>query len=52
MQVKYTGEIFNPCESDNELSLKLLEGVTESITHNECSDSEYTNVVTVDIKEE
>lgn len=51
MQIKYTGEIFNPLESDNELSLKLLEGITESIAHNECSDGEYTNVVMVDIKE-
>ena len=51
MQIKYTGEIFNPCKSDNHLSLKLLEGITESIVHNECSDGEYTNVVMVDIKE-
>lgn len=51
MQIKYTGEIFNPLESDNELSLKLLEGITESIAHNECSDGKYTNVVMVDIKE-
>ena len=51
MQIKYTGEIFNPLESDNELSLKLLEGITESIVHNKNDDNEYTNVLMVDIKE-
>ena len=51
MQLKYKGEIFNPCKSDNLLSLKLLEGITESIVHSECSDGEYTNVVMVDVKE-
>ena len=50
MQIKYTGKLFNPCESDNKLSLKLLEGITESIIHRE-GDDEYTNVVMVDIKE-
>ena len=52
MQIKYTGGIFNPCESDNALSLKLLEGITESINHSECSDGEYTNAVQIDIKEQ
>ena len=51
MQMKYSGKIFNPCESDNELSLKLLEGITESIVHNKNDDNEYTNVLMVDIKE-
>ena len=51
MQLKYTGEVFNPCENGDELSLKLLEGITEGIVHNECSDGEYTNTVMVDIKE-
>ena len=51
MQIKYTGEIFNPLESDNELSLKLLEGITESIVHNNSDDEEYTNVLMVDVKE-
>ena len=51
MQIKYTGEILNPLESDNELSLKLLEGITESIVHNKNDDGEYTNVLMVDIKE-
>ena len=37
--------------ADNELSIKLLEGITESIVHFECNDGEYTNSVTVDIKE-
>ena len=51
MQIKYTGDIFNPCESDNELSVRLLRGITEGISHGECADGEYTNTVTVDIKE-
>ena len=51
MQIKYTGGIFNPLESDNELSLKLLEGITESIAHNKSDDGEYTNTLMVDIKE-
>ena len=51
MQIKYTGERFNPLESDNELSLKLLEGITESIVHNNRDDGEYTNVLMVDVKE-
>ncbi|MBR5308821.1 MAG: hypothetical protein IKU43_08620 [Clostridia bacterium] len=51
MQIKYTGEIFNPCESDNVLPLKILGSITESITHSECTDGDYTNTVTVDIKE-
>ena len=51
MQIKYTGKIFNPLKSDNELALKLLEGITESIVHSECTDSEFTNMLMVDVKE-
>ena len=51
MLIKYTGEKFDPCQSDNTLSLKLLGGITESIVHGEISDDEYTNSVAVDIKE-
>ena len=51
LEIKYTEKNFNPLESDNALSLKLLEGVTEGIEHSECSYEEYTNVVKVDIKE-
>ena len=51
MQIKYTGKIFNPDDTDNILSLKLLKNATECIEHRECNDEEYTNVVLVDIKE-
>ena len=51
MQIKYTGEIFDPTKSDNELSMRLLQGITEGIVHSECADGEYTNVIMVDIKE-
>ena len=51
MQLKYTGDIFSPFDSDNTLSLMLLKGITERIQHSPVNDGEYTNVVTVDIKE-
>ena len=51
MVIKYTGEEFNPNDIENVLSLKLARNVTESIEHRQCSDGEYTNLVTVDIKE-
>ncbi len=50
MQVKYDGKGFNPMESDNILSVKLIEGATENISHEAISADGFTNCISLYIK--
>ncbi len=45
MQVKYTGEAFDPMTSDNIISVKLVQSATKSICHTAINEDAYTNLV-------
>ena len=50
IQINYSGECFNPMESDNLLSLKLAENATESMEYQTVDDEIYTNRFVAKIK--
>jgi len=50
MQFKYSGAALNPNESDNMLSLKLAQNVTQSIAYETIDEDGFTNLVTAKIK--
>lgn len=50
LQVRYSGRTFDPMDSDNILSVKLAQNAAEQIQYSPISDSEYTNLVIVEIK--
>ncbi len=50
MKFMYNGDLFNPKDTENTLSLCMLESVSESITHKPCDDEVYTNELTLRIK--
>ncbi len=50
MQFKYSGNIFDPEDTDNILSLKLAQNASDTIEHTEINEDIYTNLVTVDIR--
>lgn len=50
MQLKYSGEPFDPATSDNTLSLKLAENASQSMEHIRIQEDRFTNCVTVKIK--
>lgn len=52
MQIKYTGKVFNPCDTDNLLSLTIARNSAKTIEHKEIDDGEFTNLVVVEIKED
>lgn len=51
MQIKYSGKVFNPKDSDHILSLKLAENAAQSIEYSEIDEDGFTNLVVVKIKE-
>ena len=50
MQIKYSGARFNPKESDNTLSLKIVENAAESIEYSEICEDDLTNLAVLQIK--
>jgi len=50
MQIKYSGEAFDPGDTDNALSLQLAKNVAEEITYSSISDEIFTNMVAVKLK--
>lgn len=50
MRIKYDGEMFDPEDSDNILSLRLVKNAAESIGYEHVPADELANVVTVTIK--
>ena len=50
MQVKYSGEIFDPADTENILSLKLVENAAEKIAHAAIQEDAFTNRVDLTIK--
>jgi len=50
LQLRYSGEVFDPTTSDNVLSLALARNAAESMEHSEIHDGEYSNCVIVKIK--
>ena len=50
MQIKYSGKMFNPKDSDNMLSLKLAENAAQSIEYKETDTDGFTNLVIAKIK--
>ncbi len=50
MQFKYNGELINPADTDNILSWKLALNASDSIVHSETDEDDFTNIVTVDIR--
>jgi len=51
MTVKYNGEHFDPADSDNELSYKVLKSVTSDLRHTTIEEDEYTNQIDCAISE-
>ncbi len=50
MQVKYNGKAFNPMKSENNLSVKLIEALCESIDYETADGAEYTNSITLTVR--
>ena len=50
LQLRYNGEVNNPMDSDNILSVKLAQNAAESIQHRQIDDDGYTNQVIVKIR--
>ena len=50
MQIKYTGDVFCPMDTDNLLSMQLVQSAAREITHSALADGEFTNLVTVELK--
>lgn len=50
MQLKYSGEPFDPATSDNMLSLKLAKNASQSMEHVRIREDRFANCVTVKIK--
>ena len=50
MQLRYSGEGFDPMESDNILSVKLARNAAQSITYSPICEEEFTNLVTAILK--
>jgi len=50
MQIKYTGDIFDPNDSDNMLSLKIAKNSAESIVHSAIDNDGFTNMLSIKIK--
>ena len=56
MEIKYTGDSFNPMKSDNILALKILESVTEKIEYTDLAaggksaDGPFTNLIHMKIR--
>ena len=56
MGIKYTGDSFNPMNSDNILALKILESVTEKIEYTDLAaggksaDGPFTNLIHMKIR--
>lgn len=50
MQVKYNGELFNPFESGDDLSVKIIENSAEKIEYSEISEDGFTNLITLKIR--
>ena len=43
LQLKYTGESFNPLESDKEISVRIVQNAAKSIEHRAITEDGYTN---------
>ena len=50
MQIKYSGDSFDPRDTDNVLSLKLAENATDGIVYKTVSEDPYTNLVIAKVK--
>lgn len=50
MQIRYDGDLWNPLESDNILSLKIAQNASESIEYKQIEDEGFTNLVVSKIK--
>lgn len=51
MQIKYDGRTINPMESDNILSLKIVQNAAESIEYRQSNEDGFTNLVVSKVKE-
>ncbi len=52
MNMRYNGKHFNPSDSDNELSMRIIQNSIKTITHTTIEDGDYTNNVTITFKNE
>lgn len=50
MQIRYDGDVYNPLDSDNILSLKIAKNASESIEYKQIDDDGFTNLVISKIK--
>ena len=50
MQIKYSGEAFNPLDSENILSLKIAQNAAESIRYETISEGVFANLVNVRVR--
>ena len=50
ISISYNGDVFNPMDSDNELSLALLKGTIKNEKHSKAEEGNYTNVFEFEVK--
>ena len=50
MEIKYSGSHFDPRNTDNSLSWKIIDGFSEKIDYSPCSDAEYSNRIRISLK--
>lgn len=50
LKIEYSGQPFNPIDTDNTLSLKLAENATENMQYSQVDNGEFTNSIIAKIK--
>ena len=50
MTVRYNGEVFDPADSENELSYRVIKGISSRVRHEAVSEGDYTNLFRITIK--
>ena len=50
MTVRYNGEVFDPADSENELSYRVIKGISSGVRHEAVSEGDYTNLFRITIK--
>lgn len=50
MSFGYNGEVFDPADSENELSYRVIKGISSGVRHEAVSEGEYTNLFRITIR--
>jgi len=50
MTVLYNGEVFDPADSENELSYRVITGISSGVRHEAVSEGDYTNLFSISIR--